>query len=136
MHALEITHSLLKPDGLLINIQPIGKPKPIEVHSDGLVSHAGWIEHRLNFVLHKQSLASLEQVVEDGLFIIEREDTFPFLYHEQSFSTLQKWLAENWENHILDDETAKRTEELLTKAGDNSEVIMREEIHIMRLRST
>jgi hypothetical protein len=35
VHALEIIHSLLKPDSLLIDIHPTGQHPRVEVHAGG-----------------------------------------------------------------------------------------------------
>jgi hypothetical protein len=134
VHALKKTHRLLKPDGLLIDIQPTPTPQTVEVHSDGRASEAGKLGHRQDWALHKQAHAALAQVVEEGLFVVEREINFPFLYHADTLVTLRNWLAENWENSILDDETGRRVEELLASAGAGSVAIIREPVRMMRLR--
>lgn len=134
VHALEITHDLLRPDGILINLQPVGKPRSLEIHTAEVITRAGWIGHRLNFALHKAAQEAVAQVVHGGLFVIEHEHTFPFLYHAESFSVLREWLAEKSKNSILDEATVERAQELSGGTGDDSEVIMREEILIGRLR--
>lgn len=134
VHALEITHDFLKSDGALINIQPVGKPRPLEIHSPGVVVRVGWIGQGLNFALHKAALDAVAQAVHDGMFVIEKERKLPFLYHAGSFSLLREWLAENMTNATLDEATARRAQELSSRAQDDSEAIMREEIVISLLK--
>ena len=50
VHALEIAHSLLKRDGLLIDIHPSGQRPQFEVHVKGRVLLAGHVEETDDFV--------------------------------------------------------------------------------------
>ena len=134
VHALEIIHDLLGNQGNLINVQPLGKPRPLEIHAGGRRSQAGLIRHRMNFAMHKAALGAVAQVVRDGLFVLEREESIPFLYRAPSFPVFQRWLAETSENSILEEETAERARALWQKAGGDCEVIMREELYIGLLR--
>ena len=134
MHALEKIHELLKAEGILINIQPSGKHRPLQIHSNDKVKQAGLIGHRLDYALHKKALAALDQVVEDGLFVFERIDSFPFLYHAETFDIMQEWISENWLNSTLDEETIRRAVELENTTEKPSEVVVHQDMHISRLR--
>jgi hypothetical protein len=68
VHALEITRSLLKPDGLLIDIHPTGDPPFVEVHVDGEVRLAGYLEETDNFVEYLEADDALTNVTRRGLF--------------------------------------------------------------------
>lgn len=130
VHALEIIHDMLGNQGLLLNVQPVGKPRPLEIHGGGRSRQAGLIGHRLNFAMHKAALGAVAQVVRDGLFVLEREDTVPFLYRAPSFPVFQEWLAENSENSILEERTAQKARALSQTVGDDCQVIMREELYM------
>ena len=134
MHALEKIHELLKPVGRLINIQPSGKHRPLQIHSNDKVKQAGLIRHQLDYEFHKKALAALDQVVDDGLFVFERIDSFPFLYHAETLDIMQEWIAENWLNSTLDEETIRRAVELENTTEKPSEVVVHQEMHISRLR--
>jgi hypothetical protein len=134
VHALEIIHDLLGNQGSLVNIQPVGKPRPLEIHTGGRSRQAGLIGHRLNFAMHKAALEAVAQVVRDGLFVVDHEETIPFLYRAPSFPAFQEWLAETSENSILAEETAHRARALWQKAGADCEVIMQEELYMGLLR--
>lgn len=134
VHALETARDFLKSDGALINIQPVGNPRPLEIRKAGTITRVGWIGHRLNFTLHKAALEAVTQVLHDGLFVMEEERQFPFLYRAKSFSILSEFLAKNKQNSILDGATARRAQELSNGIRDDSEAIMREEIVISLLR--
>ena len=134
VHALENVHKLLGDQGVLLNVQPVGKPRPLEIHAGGRSRQAGLIGHRLNFAMHKAALHAVAQVVRDGVFILEHEGTIPFLYRAPSFPVFQEWLAENSENSILDEQTSHRARALSQKAGGDCQVIMREELYMGLLR--
>jgi hypothetical protein len=136
VHALEIIHEMLKAEGILINIQPSGKDRPLQIHSIDEVKQAGLIGHRIDYALHKKALAALNQVVDDGLFVFERIDSFPFLYHAETVDIMQEWIFENWENSILDEGTIRRAVELEKTTEKPSEVVVRQDMHISRLRSS
>jgi hypothetical protein len=134
VHALKIAYDFLKPDGALINIQPVGQPRPLEIRRGETITCVGAIGHRLNFASHHAALEAVAQVLQDGLFVMEEEHQFPFLYQAESFSILQAWLAEKMPNSILDEGTARRAEELSGRVGADCKAIMREEIVISLLR--
>jgi hypothetical protein len=114
VHALEKIHDLLKNDE---------------------VKQAGLIGHRLDYALHKKAFEALDQVVDDGLFVFERLDSFPYLYHAETLDIMRKWISENWSNSTLDEETIRRAEELENTTEKPSRVVVQQDLHISRLRS-
>ena len=134
-HSLKKSHELLKTDGILINIQPYGDAKYLEIHQDKKVWRAGSMKHKTNWALHKQARASLQKVIKSELFIAERECNFPFLSHFGAMAYFEEWMSENWESTILGNKTTKHAKELEKKAGTESEVIVRDKIFIAALRA-
>lgn len=132
--ALEKAHGLLKADGTLVNVQPAAEPSSLEVHRASVVDQAGWIGHRRDFATYKQSRAALAQAVENGWFVVERENRFPFLYHADTWSALKEWMDEKWENAVLNASTARRTQELLRAAGPDGKIVVHSKTVITRLR--
>jgi hypothetical protein len=134
VHALKIAYDFLKPDGALINIQPVGQPRPLEIRTDRTVTCVGMVGHRLNFASHHAALEAVAQVLHDGLFVMEEERQFPFLYQAESLSILRAWLAEKMPNSIVDEATARRAHGLSGRVGVDCKATMREEIVISLLR--
>jgi hypothetical protein len=87
-----------------------------------------------DFIEYRQADAALAQVVERGLFVVERESTFPYITHAGSVSELREYLAEEWKDAILDEASAASAEELLSTSEPDRELILREQIRIARLK--
>lgn len=133
MGALERAQELLKSDGLLINIQPYGEAKHLEIHRGSRLWRAGRMRHRTDNAMHKEARATLEQAINKELFIVERACSFPFLSHFDTMADLEDWMSENWQNTILDSETAERARALEKEVGGQSQVIVRDKLFIVGL---
>jgi len=133
VHALEIIHQLLRPHGKLIDIHPVGEPSPIEVRMGGQTTLAGWLTETDDFVEYKQADDALAQAIQRGWFLAEREATFPFVTHADSMSELREYLAKEWKDAILDDQTARKVEELLAGPERDKELLVHDRIHILQL---
>jgi hypothetical protein len=135
VHALEIAHSLLKKDGLLIDIHPTGQPPQVEAHVGEEIHLAGHLQEKGNF-LEKNILASdaLKAVTGRGLFGLERDGLFTFLTHAPTITTLADHLASEWTDAVLDEEPIERAAGLMGEPGADREIVLREIVHIARFR--
>ena len=133
VHALEIIHQLLRPHGKLIDIHPVGEPSPIEVRIGRQTILAGWLTETDDFVEYKQADDALGQAIQRRWFLVEREATFPFVTHADSMSELREYLAKEWKDAILDDQTARKAEELLAGPEPDKELLVHDRIHILQL---
>lgn len=134
VHALEITHSLLKRDGLLIDIHPNGQRPPVEVHADGKVVLAGHMQEAGDFVEYFQADGALADVIARGLFELEREALFPFMVHASTIKALTNYLENEWSDAILSETVSERLAELMAEPGEGKEIVVREIVHISRYR--
>ena len=134
VHALEKVHDLLVPDGLLIDIRPTGDPPPFEVHIDGQIAHAGWLQETDDFVEYFQARDALDETIRRGLFVLEREDIFTFFTYGSTVIELRDYLLANWSDAIIDDETVRQAEELFDAPGQSKKAVLHEQAHIARLR--
>ena len=133
VHALEEIHSLLKPDGVLIDIHPTGEPASIEIRIRDRFMPAGWLQETDDYVEYEWANEALNQIVHSGLFAVERQSVFTFNTYAASIAELREHLAEAWKDAILDEITAARAEELLSTIERDKEVIVRESVYIARL---
>lgn len=134
VHALEKIHGLLKPGGSLIDIRPSGDPPEVEVHVDGHIKHAGWYDETDEFVEYSQAQDAMDEAIERGLFVVEREGDFEYLTHASSVVELRDYLMGEYSDAIIDDETVRRGEELLAAPGREKGAALREITLIFRLR--
>jgi hypothetical protein len=134
VHALETVHDLLVPDGILIDIRPTGDPPPFEVHIDGQIFHAGWLRETDDFVEYFQARDALDETIQRGLFVLEREDTFTFYTYGSTMVELRDYLLAEWSDSIIDDETVRQAEELYAMPGRSIKAALHEMAHIARLR--
>ena len=135
VHALEMVHSLLKKDGLLIDIHPTGQPPQVEAHVGEEIHLAGRLQETDNFLENNiQASAALEAVTGSGLFVLERHGLFTFLTHAPTSTALADHLAAEWSEPLLDEEPIERAGGLMGQPGDDKEIVLREIVHIARLR--
>jgi hypothetical protein len=134
VHALEKIHQLLRPDGRLIDLHPIGEPSPLEVRIGERNILAGWVTESDDFVEYKQADVALEQVVQCGLFVVERESTLSFITYADSVAELREYMAKEWKDAILDEVSARKAEDLLNMAECGKELILRDQVRIARLK--
>jgi hypothetical protein len=134
VHALEITHGLLKTGGLLIDIHPNGEPPLIEAHVDGEVQLAGYLEETDDFIEYFEADDALADVTGRGLFELEREGLFTFMSHAPTIKALADFLEAEWSDSVLHEETIERAAKLMGEPQEGREIILRESVRIARFR--
>ncbi len=92
MHALEIIHTLLEPDGYLIDIHPNGQPPPIEACIADQLHLLGYLQETDDFIEYGQASAALDEVIQRGLFVVERQSSFKFITRAGSVDELHTFL--------------------------------------------
>jgi hypothetical protein len=136
VHALEITHGLLKAGGLLLDIHPSGEPPRIEARVGEKVRVAGYLEETDGFVEYFQADDALTEVTERGLFTLEREGLFTFMTHTSTIKELVDVVEAEWSDSVLHEETIERAAELMGDPGEDREIVLRERVRIARFRAS
>jgi hypothetical protein len=136
VHALEITHGLLKAGGLLLDIHPTGEPPRIEAHVGGIVRVAGYLGETDGFVEYFNADDALTEVIGRGLFTLEREGLFTFLTHSSTIKELVDFLEAEWSDSVLYEETIERASELMGEPGEDREIVLSEKVRIARFRAS
>lgn len=134
VHALEKACRLLTPSGCVLDIHPLPAPASIEVRLAGRVELAGWIQEEDDYIEYGQAEEALGMVVRRGVATIEDRQVFPFVTHADSLSELRAYLAEEWQDAFIDEQTAGRIEDLLRTRVQDKEILVRETVSMARLR--
>jgi hypothetical protein len=134
VHALDKIRGLLKPDGVLIDIHPTSEMAAIEVRVGERTTAAGWVRETDDYSEYEDADRAVAKAVADGLFRVERQAVFEFVWHADSLAELRDYLSEGWEDASIDELTAGQIEALMSAPERDKEIIVRETIHIARLR--
>lgn len=144
VHALEEIHRLLRPDGCLIAIRPVSGASLSEVYQDSkaLFAEPVPVPAYDREVISKAEDA-LAQVIERGLFVVERGGEFEYLQYGSSVGELLDYLTtanafHEWPKDetvaAREAELAARVEAVMQEAGAGAEVATHEKARIARLR--
>ena len=136
VHALEKIQQLLKPDGLLLDIHPTNEMAAIAVRLREQLIPAGWLTESDDYVEYEWADEALQRVVDDHRFVLECVGTFEFVWHADTLNELRAYLAEEWQDAIIDELTAGQIEELLKLPVHDKEILVSEAIRIARYRLT
>jgi len=147
VHALEQIRCLLKPTGTLIDIHPIAASSPIEIHQGEKIELVGYLSVRQWCLDYQQADNALSEIMQRGLFAIEREKVFDSLTHYATLAEMRTALKEAIHKFARDAQSvdeamphaealAAKAEELIQSAASEAELIVREPTHISRLRPT
>ncbi len=134
VHALETIHALLETQGILIDLHPSGQPPPFEAWIAGQSHLLGYMQETDNFVEYFQAAAALKEVVQRGLFVVDRQQSFVFITRAGSFEELQDYLLENWSDAVIPDEIGNLARELSISTGQIDSAQLTQETLIARLR--
>jgi len=124
VHALKLTHSLVKPGGWLINVHDLPIPHLIEVHTPEAAYKVGWLLNKEDMEDTRSALYALAQVVADHFFILEDERNFIYNITADGLKELQDWLAESWSSAILPDRITQQIEELSRDTGQSAKIVL------------
>jgi len=135
VHALQLTHGILQPNGLLINIHELPAPNLIEVHTPESVHKVGWLLDNEDFENERYAFSGLAQVVEDGLFTLEDERNFTYNIYIDTLKEMQEWLAEWWTSATLPDRTLQWLEELMRNGSQPARIVIKEQARMTKLKA-
>ena len=130
VHALEKVHGLLKPRGVMIDVQEIPYWRWLGVlGNEGLrliKSHTG----SKKFENNRQAFAALAVVIDQGLFALDEERTFDAYTHADSVEDLVEYFTSP-----ISENTVQRLKDLLEQAGEGAKIVVRQPTRMVRLRA-
>ncbi len=147
VHALEEIHRLLKPMGTLIDIHPVAESSSMELHQDGKIDLVGSLSVRQWCIDYQQADNALAEIARRGLFIVEHEAVFDSLTHYTSVEEMHAEQINAVDKYARNAQAvsegvphvealAVRAEELMKNAAGGAELIIRERVHISRMKPT
>lgn len=127
--ALRRAHRALRPRGRVIDLHPTSTHASVEAGRE-ITGHveAGDAPRR-----HAAATEALATIVRDGVFDVERALEFTFYTYGDSIDELAEYIAENWRNARIDDDTIARTRDAL-RGGLGVKPRVRERVLATRLR--
>jgi hypothetical protein len=134
VHALERAHWLLKDNGRLIDIHPLGEPPPIEVRLGQEIHPVGWLREEDDYIEYVQASEAIVAVIKQGLFVCEKQGVFAYTTYADTLADLQCYLEMEWHDAYIEDVVAGQIEDLMSSIEPDQELILRDEIQISRLR--
>ncbi len=139
VHALEMLHGLLKPEGCLIDLHPDGQSPPIELVCSGRRFLAGHLQETDDFIEYAQAEAALAEAVQRGWFELEQRHTFEFFSRSSSMAEFRDFIEQTWSDAIISPEIDRKVSELrlfLEAQGlaQDYDLEMKEIIRIVRMR--
>ncbi len=138
VHALQEIRRVLAPEGILIDLRPLAASWPVEVASGTESRVAGHI-HDLQAGLAEDEAANaaLQNAAENGWWILERQEHFPFFYYWDSPNEMQEYIEEEWEDFgVLDPADWKRLRSQWATANAEARVRIRLDMLISRWRKS
>jgi hypothetical protein len=136
VHALGDIRRVLVPGGMLIDLRPLQERWPIEVITAREVRETGRVQD-FPTPLADDAAANraVAQASDNGWFLREREDFFPFYYTWDTPREMEEWIAEEWEDFIgMDAETQHATRSAWALGGAEAQVRLKVRMLITRWR--
>ena len=134
VHALQQVHSILQPNGVLINVYDLPTPQMIEVRLLENVERVGFLTDSENYEPTIAAFNALAQVVADGYFNLEEQQDFSFNIYADYLKELQDWLAEWWSTAIIPTRSLQRIEELMQDARPRTRIVLALRARMIKLR--
>jgi hypothetical protein len=125
VHALERAASCLKLGGVILEIHDLVDPPRIEVHSNLGEIFAGQLLSDNNFENQRQADQAINQLIAGGKLASDQATIFENYIRADSFDSMIDYLQEEWESAIIPAGTGQKVIDLVTRAGENSEVVLR-----------
>jgi len=147
VHALEITHRLLKPSGFLIDIHHVAEHSSVEIHRNGKVDLVGHLVVHQWCVDFEEADKALAEIIRRGIYAVEQKGIFDTLTYYDSATEMGTALKQSILKYIREGEPvaeevshvevlAAQADELLQAVGGEAMLVLRERDHISRLRPT
>jgi hypothetical protein len=137
VHALDEIRRVLAKGGTLIDLRPIFDRWPIEVISAQGLRGTGHIQDLAPGIADDEAAnRSLAQAEQEGWFIREAEDFFPFVYSWDTPSEMEEWIETEWHDFLrLNEDTRQATRSTWASADADARVQIKVKVLITSWRA-
>jgi hypothetical protein len=132
VHALEMIYDLLEDHGDLIDVHPSIDPPVINVINESSSVFAGYLRENDDYIEYTQADQALASVINSGLYVIKKQDLFNFSIYSDTLDEFLAYLAENWSDAYLENDTIDRIRKQMSLA-EGYKLVSTEKIKIARL---
>jgi len=136
VHALSEIRRVLAPDGILMDLRPILDHWQIKVVSARELRETGRVrDFPIGLEDDEAANRSMAHAEEQGWFVREQEEFFPYVYSWDTPKEMEEWIEEEWHGFIeLDEETKRATRSAWAVGDADTQVRLRVKILITRWR--
>ncbi len=133
--ALRKAHTLVRPDGRVIDIHPTPEPATVDVVTDRGAERVGLLMEQAEGQEYVDADGAIAEAVARGWLAVEDERTFVFERQAANVHDLVDHIADEWGAAAwLDPVTIARAERAQGAAGRGARVVLAETVGIRRLR--
>ena len=142
VHALELLHRALIPQGILVDLRPARRPPPgrrsgafpqIYGGSGHRRVHAGHLQPLKPLADHRAADDAVQTVIRRGLFSLEATAAFPFVFYFASLGHFDKAVAVRWTDTAVPAATRRRLASLI-RESPASQIIAVEHVDLRIMR--
>ncbi|HKV43313.1 MAG TPA: hypothetical protein VJT32_01350 [bacterium] len=142
VHALELLHTALVPEGLLVDLRPARRALPgrpdaglphVYCQEGERRRHAGPLQPLKPLAQYRAAELAVRKVIRDGLFVLQATEMFPFLFHIASCQRFDEILATHWTDTAAPTSTRRRLGTLMrTSRGAEITIVEHVRLNVMR----
>jgi hypothetical protein len=119
-HALKEIWRVLVPGGTLIDLRPLSANSPVEVIAGEQIQLAGRIDDSHDIPDDLAANQALAQLVSQGWFSCERQETFRFISYWNTPDELKAYLEEKRSSIIVPETVLLEARRLLANSGQQA----------------
>lgn len=125
--------TLLKPNGLLVDIHPMDQVMPIYVQLGREIRPVGDINVESKFTKYRQADKAIAAVLQDGIFTLQQKTAVDFSVYFDSVAECRQYLAEEWSSAKLAEESWRKMTTLMNLEADFKQIFYSEGIKFCSL---